>query len=150
MISAVIRRLNIYRDFEEFRQAGRIALWQAWERFDGTKGDFTPFAYRSIQGAMLDELKREAKRLERLVSGEEEWLSQLPAAEEAHEDMPEWLETLALAKDEELLLRQLFLERLTIKEAAEAAGISPAGIKKRRERLLLKLKAQLHEAGRAD
>jgi len=29
MISASIRKLNIYRDHEQFRQAGRIALWQA-------------------------------------------------------------------------------------------------------------------------
>ena len=46
MISASIRKLNIYRDHESFRQAGRIALWQAWNRFDEAKGNFTPFAYQ--------------------------------------------------------------------------------------------------------
>jgi DNA-directed RNA polymerase specialized sigma subunit len=59
MISASIRTLNIYRDQESFRQTGRAALWQAWTRFDIEKGNFTPFAYRSIRGAMLDKLKRE-------------------------------------------------------------------------------------------
>ncbi|MBO0602533.1 hypothetical protein I2483_12775 [Sporosarcina sp. E16_3] len=58
MISASIRKLNIYRDHENFRQAARVALWQAWNRFDDAKGNFTPFAYRSIRGAMLDELKK--------------------------------------------------------------------------------------------
>ena len=59
MITASIHKLNIYRDHESFRQAGRIALRQAWNRFDDAKGNFTPFAYRSIRGAMLDELKKE-------------------------------------------------------------------------------------------
>ena len=65
MISALIRKLHIYRDYDTFRQIGNIALWQAWQRFEDSKGNFTPFAYRSIQGAMLDELKRETKRNER-------------------------------------------------------------------------------------
>ena len=146
MISAVIRRLNVYRDFEGFRQAGRIALWQAWERFDETKGDFTPFAYRSIQGAMLDELKRETKRLERFVFGEEERIAQLPAVETVQEDLPDWVGRLGLTAEEQVLLRQLFVERLSIAEAATATAISSAGIKKRRERLLRKMKARL-EAG---
>ena len=59
MISATLRKLNIHRDHDSFRQAGRVALWQAWARFDEAKGNFTPFAYRSIRGAMLDELKKE-------------------------------------------------------------------------------------------
>jgi len=59
MISASIRKLNIYRDHDSFRQAGRIALWQAWNHFEETKGNFTPFAYKSIRGGMIDELRKE-------------------------------------------------------------------------------------------
>ncbi|WP_255485859.1 sigma factor [Sporosarcina sp. BP05] len=49
MISASIRKLNIYRGHDSFRQAARVALLQAWNRFDEAKGNFTPFAYRSIR-----------------------------------------------------------------------------------------------------
>ena len=67
MISAFIRKLHIYREHETYKQAGRVALWQAWERFDESIGNFTPFAYISIRGAMLDELKKE-KRFEQRVT----------------------------------------------------------------------------------
>ena len=40
MISATLRRLNIYRDHESFRQTGRVALWQAWTRYEEGKGHF--------------------------------------------------------------------------------------------------------------
>ncbi|MGG0670245.1 sigma-70 family RNA polymerase sigma factor [Lederbergia citrisecunda] len=41
--------------------------WRAWTGFDVEKGDFTPFAYRSIRGAMLDELKRESRFEENVI-----------------------------------------------------------------------------------
>ena len=40
MISASIRKLNIYRDHDSFKQAGRVALWQAWHRFDASERKF--------------------------------------------------------------------------------------------------------------
>lgn len=94
MISAIIRKLHIYRDFETFRQIGNIALWQAWQRFDDAKGNFTPFAYRSIQGAMLDELKRDTKRNEQtnLLSPE----IQEDIVIDIGNSLPDWLEVSAL------------------------------------------------------
>ncbi|WP_412177850.1 sigma factor [Sporosarcina sp. YIM B06819] len=45
----------VHRRYLKLRQTGRVALWQAWTRFDTEKGNFTPFAYRSIRVAVLDE-----------------------------------------------------------------------------------------------
>ncbi|MDN7241591.1 sigma-70 family RNA polymerase sigma factor [Planococcus sp. N028] len=142
MISAIIRKLHIYREFEMFRQVGKVALWQAHERFDENKGNFTPFAYRSIYGAMLDELKRESRFTSKVTVMENdnfEWIVDPYIKEE----MPDWLDQVLLSLEERAMLESLFIEGSSVAELANQHKISLAGMKKRRERLLKKVKAQL-------
>ncbi|MDV6376955.1 sigma-70 family RNA polymerase sigma factor [Sporosarcina sp. GW1-11] len=143
MISAVIRKLNIYRDFEQFRQAGRVALWQAWSRFDESKGNFTPFAYRSIYGALLDELKRENRFSEAHTPVETDTVELLAGHTVDEEDcgLNAALKTLPL--EQRQLLIMLYVENLSQAECAKFFGITVAGVKKRRERILKKLKQYL-------
>ena len=146
MISASLRKLNIYRDHESFRQAGRIALWQAWNRFDEAKGNFTPFAYRSIRGAMLDELKKENKFEEHVTQMEDESLGTIIESKcNIHDGAPNGLaEALAnLSPTEQELVQWLFIEGFTLAECAGRVGITVAGIKKRRERILVKLRSEV-------
>lgn len=140
MISALIRKLHVYRDYESFRQVGKIALWQAWERFDETKGNFTPFAYRSMQGAMLDELKRESRLTERMILTEDHQFERLEQQSVSADEMPVWLEDVPLSKQERLLLDELFRNGTSVMELSRVHGITLAGMKKRRERVLKKLK----------
>lgn len=144
MISSIIRKLHIYRDFDHFRQTGRVALWQASERFDETKGNFAPFAYRTIYGALLDELKRESRFTTVHVPAEDDILELMGIAsleDEGDADLEECLSGLTL--EERKLLSLLYVERLSQADCAVYFGISIPGIKKRRERLLLKLREQL-------
>ncbi|WP_025785689.1 sigma-70 family RNA polymerase sigma factor [Sporosarcina sp. D27] len=144
MLSAVIRKLHIYRDFEHFRQAGRVALWQAWQRFDETKGDFAPYAYRSIYGAMLDELKREARFSDMHMPAEDDLLEYVgadPRSERDYGGLEDLLSELTLQERE--LLSLLFVDRFSQAACATHFGISVPGIKKRKEKLLLKLRKQL-------
>ncbi|WP_318617310.1 sigma-70 family RNA polymerase sigma factor [Sporosarcina sp. YIM B06819] len=143
MISASIRKLNIYRDHEQYRQAGRVALWQAWHRFDENKGNFTAFAFRSIRGAMLDELKKESRFEEHNMPMEDELVENVVDLT-IFSDC-EWsdglAEALALLSNAELeLVHWLFVEGLSLAECATRYGITVAGIKKRRERMLVKLR----------
>lgn len=143
MISANIRNLNIYREHEHYRQTGRVALWQAWQRFDEKKGDFTPFAYRSIRGAMLDEMKKESRFEQRFMPAEDEMLSLWIGEGESEE--AGWIEDLyyavrQLTDEERDLLQWLFLDRCTQAECAKRIGISVPGVKKRRRRLLDRLR----------
>lgn len=143
MISASIRKLNIYRDHESFRQAGRVALWQAWNRFDEAKGNFTPFAYRSIRGAMLDEMKKESKFEEHVMQVEDTSLEFIiDATLDSHDGesngLTEALDTLSPKERE--LVQWLFIEGFTLTECAERVGITVEGIKKRRQRILAKLR----------
>lgn len=142
MISSLIRKTHIYRDFEQYRQAGKVALWQAWERFDLSKGDFTPFAYRSIRGALLDEMKIQNRFEQRVIQMEDDILEMVIDA-----DIPEpfvWSEKVdhalfCLSDKERELISWLFVEGLSLNDCAAQIGISVAGVKKRRERTLLKL-----------
>ncbi|MDN7244521.1 sigma-70 family RNA polymerase sigma factor [Planococcus shenhongbingii] len=142
MISAIIRKLHIYRDYETYKQVGKIALWQACLRFDETKGNFTPFAYRSIHGAMLDELKKETRFADRFTVAENEqfeWISD----DRVTDELPEWIQTALLAEAEYILLEDLFVKGKSLRELASISGISHAGMKKRRERVLKKVKDRI-------
>lgn len=142
MISAIMRKLHIYRDFELYRQAGRIALWQAWERFDAAKGDFTPFAYRSIYGGVLDELKKEARYVEHHKELDIEALNK-PAQVEEVDELPEWLDAFSLSGADRELLAELFINGRSVVELTAHSSVSLAGMKKRRERLLKKIREEL-------
>ncbi|MGI2327537.1 sigma-70 family RNA polymerase sigma factor [Planococcus sp. YIM B11945] len=142
MVSAIIRKLHIYRDHDAFRQVGYVALWQAYDRFDEEKGNFTPFAYRSIHGAMLDELKRQSRISATSVIMENnsfEWIED----NRTEDTLPEWLDEVVLSQAERELLEQLFVQGKSVSELAVAHALSLAGMKKRRERLLKKVKEQL-------
>lgn len=142
MISAIIRKLHIYRDYDAFRQVGRIALWQACQRFDESKGNFTPFAFRSIHGAMLDELKKESRFSSRFAVTENEafeWISD----DRFEEGLPDWLDARMISETEYALLDDLFVKGKSLSDLAVASGLSLAGMKKRRERVLKKVKANM-------
>lgn len=147
MISHSIRKLNIYRDHEQYRQVGRIALWQAWTRFDTEKGDFTPFAYRSIRGAMLDELKRESRLEERYMPTSNDVLIDRLGAEErgGYDLLHDAIEKLDLR--EKAFIQWTYVEQCSLAECAERAGISVAGVKKRRERMIKRLREMMQAAG---
>ncbi|MEI4768724.1 sigma-70 family RNA polymerase sigma factor [Psychrobacillus sp. FJAT-51614] len=145
MISSCIRKLNIYKNHELYRQAGRIALWRAWVKFEAEKGEFAPYAYRCIYGSMLDELKKEKHEEETINPIEDEKLSFL--LEQAlvksiqNEDLSLALET--LTTNERELILWIFVEGISLQQAATRAGITIPGIKKRRERMLNKLRNSL-------
>ena len=145
MISSCLRKLHIYKNHELYRQAGRIALWKAWVKFDETKGDFAPYAYRCIHGAMLDELKKEKYQEENVDVVEDEKLTLLLekslVTSFVHEELGIALEN--LTENERELLLWIFVEGISLQQAAARVGITIPGIKKRRERLLQKLREKL-------
>ena len=151
MISAMLRQLNIRRDHDNFRQAARLALCLASERYDSGRGHFAPFAYRTIRGAMLDELKKESRHAETASAVGPEILEALSGGHSSEADMELPDDRLPLLRqafirlpeDDRLLLSRLFVERMPYAECARLSGITVPGIKKRRERILSKLRKQI-------
>ena len=61
MIHQIIRRLSIYKNKDDFFQIGLIALWEAYEKFDSKQGEFLNYAYMTVKGRMINEIKRQQK-----------------------------------------------------------------------------------------
>lgn len=142
MIYASLRRLRIYKDHEQFIQSGRIGLWQAWTRYQEERGDFAPFAYRSIYGAMLDELKKSCMNDQQSSPTEDDILERfIRSAVKSYEVISGIQEAIeVLNNDEQKLIQLLFLEGYTLDEVAARMGLSKSGVKKKRERTLVKLR----------
>lgn len=151
MISSMLRQLHIHRDHDHFRQAARLALWIAIGKYDPSRGHLAPFAYRTIRGAMLDELKKEGRYGDTFTATEGmklEYLAGATAGPDTDSDprMDRLRDAVPrLSSAEVLFLRQLFEDRLPHAVIARTEGISVPGVKKRRERLLLKLRTWMEE-----
>ncbi|WP_075618929.1 sigma-70 family RNA polymerase sigma factor [Paenisporosarcina indica] len=146
MIYSCMRKLHIYKNQDLFAQVGRVGLWHAWQRYDESKGDFAPFAYRSIYGSLLDELKKASKE-ENHIPTEHQILELIANPQMSHSD---WSEGVLVAlsqlnRKEKQLIQLLFIDCCSLDEVALHVGISKAGVKKRRERTLEKLKHILLE-----
>lgn len=61
IIKSQIKKLGIYKNFDEFYQLGKIALWKAYNRYDEEKGSFSTFAIATIRGTLQSHLSKEAK-----------------------------------------------------------------------------------------
>lgn len=59
LIRSQIKKLHIYRDWDEFFQIGLIGLWKAYEQYDKEKGRFATIAMFRIRGSLLDHLRKE-------------------------------------------------------------------------------------------
>ncbi len=95
---------------------------------------------------MLDELKMENLFEEHVTQMEDEFLENAIEADYdvhygASNGLAEALDILSPAERD--LVKWLFIEGFTLTECAERVGISVAGIKKRRERMLVKLRREL-------
>jgi len=141
MIHACIRKLRIYKNHDSFLQVGRIGLWKAWQRYDSSKGDFAPFAYRSIYGSLLDELKKASNEVNILPEKDEVLEFLLNKTVESAFDSEKLLTAIShLNEVEKQLIQLLFFERCSLDHVANHYGITKAGVKKKRERVLHKLK----------
>lgn len=59
MVKKQILSLQIYKNQEEFIQIGKIALWEAYHRFNPEKGAFPAFAQSTVRGKMLHHMGKE-------------------------------------------------------------------------------------------
>ncbi|WP_352523801.1 sigma-70 family RNA polymerase sigma factor [Heyndrickxia oleronia] len=73
MIYQIIHSLHIYKNHDEFYQIGLIALWEASNQYDETKGDFLSYAYATVKGRILTEIAKQTRREERNIYPKEEF-----------------------------------------------------------------------------
>lgn len=61
LIRGQLKKLNIYKNYDEFYHVGVIGLWEAYKKYDEKKGEFSTFAYFYVRGRMLSFLKQESQ-----------------------------------------------------------------------------------------
>lgn len=78
LIKSCLKRLNIYRDQDDFYQVGLIALYKAYLAYDERKDklkNFDVYAYYIILNYMKNELSRQRKKYEHeVICDEDYWL----------------------------------------------------------------------------
>ncbi|AMQ07797.1 sigma-70 family RNA polymerase sigma factor [Sporosarcina psychrophila] len=95
---------------------------------------------------MIDELRKESQFEENVMQTEDESLQIIndiatPVTAEWRDCLVNAMDRLTLA--EQQLVQRLFIEGFTLSECAEQYGIKVAGVKKLRERMLVKLRNEL-------
>lgn len=149
MIYASIRKLRIYKNHSEFVQAGRVGLWKAVQRYEKERGDFAPFAYRSIYGSILDELKKSYTNEQQAVPTEDDVLERIIGFKEEVIEQDKFIaEALThLNPTEQQLIQLLFIEGFSLDEVASRLRMTKESLKKKRQRTLKKLRNHLMVPG---
>lgn len=146
-----IHDLMPWADVEELIQWGVVALLEARERFDPTRGSpFAPFAKQRIRGAMLDSLRREGNHARR-VSRSPSVVADNTLGQSALSDnplnallqqaeQPAMAEAIAqLTQRQQMVLHLFFVEELNNREIAEVLKVSQPYVSKTRHRALDRL-----------
>ena len=143
VIHHVMRKLRIYKDFAHYEQTGAIALWQAYEKFEGDWHEFGGYAYTFIRFALLAELKKQATYEQRAqLTGELypfERIVPLPPESPLFDKIEQ------LKEADQQLLYALYVEKMSYEQLSQQTGMTIAALKKRRQRLLAKLRQNRRE-----
>lgn len=141
MIFAVMRKLNIFTDYEEYYQVGLIALWQALEQYKGPVRNVNGYIYRTIYYDMIEEIRRQSRK-----QSHEQIQEQIPDIlwHEPTEEMlllQQILQTLCLEDRE--IVQAFYIHQLTDEQIARKIGKNKDAVKKKRQRAIMKLKNRL-------
>ncbi|WHY00040.1 sigma-70 family RNA polymerase sigma factor [Neobacillus sp. DY30] len=143
MIQRIISSLHIYKNKDEFRQQGLIALWEASKRFDPGKGNFSTYAYHYIKGYILMELTKETVESERNFYPKEEFweYAEAPCTGEAPLEKDIFMRYgRNLTPNQRKWLFHTAVEGLSVSEIAEKEKVSLSAVKSWRKGAREKLK----------
>ncbi|NJP38353.1 sigma-70 family RNA polymerase sigma factor [Alkalicoccus luteus] len=145
MIKGCISRWRLYGELDEFEQIGRIALHEAWEKYDPESGPFAPLAKSYVYGRIQQELTRQNRRRERSVAMEHEHM--LPDQQDTAGliCLLSFIQSLPLSGREMEWLRLYVTEGSGPSEIAERLGVSVHTVKGWRKQALHKLRALAHQ-----
>ncbi|MEG0260990.1 MAG: sigma-70 family RNA polymerase sigma factor [Lysinibacillus sp.] len=148
MITAILKKCHVYKNFDHYRQIAAIAVWDAWRNADATKGNFSAYIYTMVQGRVKMELLNENQYAERYALIEDDKMNVLINRRGTEGFQPtELLEGILdqLTVEERKLLEKIYIEGCDYVELEKVYGISIETIRKRRNRLIQKIRLHLQE-----
>lgn len=148
MISYVLKKTNVYKNHDYYRQCAAIALWKAWENYDETRGDFAPYAYRTMLTTIYTEMRKDNQYNARNIMYEKDELVNIAQYYEMKDrsnvDFGQLEDILSQLKREEYdLLMNLYVYQYPYKELAKIENIPLSTLKKRRDRLMKKIREMI-------
>ncbi|PLT35809.1 sigma-70 family RNA polymerase sigma factor [Bacillus sp. V5-8f] len=143
MIHSIIRTLGIYKNKEEFFQIGLIGLWEAEAKFNPEMGKFFTYAYSTVKGKILNELRKEhgfETRHTPLDLETGDVINRMITLDEPLqlENLQTYCDGLTKHQADWLLLT--FQEGKSLPEIASKLGVSVAAVKSWRQSALKKLR----------
>ncbi|MEB2278948.1 sigma-70 family RNA polymerase sigma factor [Lysinibacillus xylanilyticus] len=141
MITSILLRCRIYKDFEYYRHIASIAVWDAWRKADQSKGLFSAYIYTTVKGEILKELSRE-RSFENIHTPMDNDTINYIREHEMNESSPVFIERIMshLKLEERKILLLFYVEGFSYFEIAKELGISVDAVKKRRTRIMIKLR----------
>lgn len=144
LIKNQIKALSIYKNHDEFYQIGLIALWKAYTNYDERKGKFSAYAYITVRGNMLEQLRKESQYEERfsvdtrtLQNRENDQYFDKPLDKELFESY-----LVSLTEKQKTWAIEAILHGKTIPEIAKEYGATVEAVKSWRKEALKKLRKQ--------
>ena len=144
VVSMAIYKCKIYKNREHYEQIGYIALWNAYNQFNGVEEEFEPYAYVFVKNAILNELKTMSRYESRHVFYDQsDAVSSTHHCEEPSQNLTEYITELLkpLKEEDRQMLFALYVYQYSYEEVAEALNISVHALKKRRDRVMRKLRS---------
>ncbi|HDX9587142.1 TPA: sigma-70 family RNA polymerase sigma factor [Bacillus pseudomycoides] len=121
MIKNQMKKLCIYRDYEEYYQCGLIALWRAYEKYDEEKGSFPAYALVTVRGYLLERLKKECRVQDKEVCTEHYVLENI-GGEEKQSEVFAYMSM--LEENEQFVLFEHFYGGKKMREIATELGMT--------------------------
>ncbi|WIY61117.1 sigma-70 family RNA polymerase sigma factor [Bacillus arachidis] len=121
MIKNQMKRLCLYRDYEEYYQCGLIGLWKAYEKYEEEKGTFSAYAFVTVRGYLIEKLKKESRFQKRHTFAGQETLQNVCGAE-ASSEVQDYMSL--LDEKEKHIIYERFYVGKKIHEIAEEMGMT--------------------------
>lgn len=149
MIYGLIGKWKLVRDKDEFIQTGRIALFDAWSRYDGERGAFAAYAKSYVYGRFQLALERKDRWQTRYVATEPIIKNESsPLFITNEEDMfilRDWLVRINLSPREHDWVVDALIDGLKPREIAERHDVAVSTVKSWRKGALKKLREEMCE-----
>ncbi|WNF36640.1 sigma-70 family RNA polymerase sigma factor [Bacillaceae bacterium IKA-2] len=145
LIKKQIKQLQKYELYDDLYQVSLIALWEAKENFDATKGHFPSFAQKHVRGKLLNYLRSEQKFQQRYqVFFDHDALGNIPAPAELKQTAFPIAGLLPLlSKSERIWLTEFYHYGKGPKAIASQYDVSIETVKTWRKRAIMKLQSTL-------
>ncbi|MGD7008990.1 sigma-70 family RNA polymerase sigma factor [Metabacillus sp. 84] len=148
MILHLLKRLSIYRNYEEYFQTACIALWEASEQYNPSKGPMDAYFYLFIKGRLMNEMTRQNRFLQR-EELKDMSLSEGISHEGEKEEGYDWADLISsLTPNQKKWVIGYAFQGLSIAEIACKERVTPAAVKSWRRAAVQKLRVKINNLGK--